>query len=111
MLSEYHATLVPLKTNLHGAVPSKIFMAMANAIPVFFSGSGEGAKIVKEGKIGWVNAPSDFAALSQNILKMVVMSDKDYEQMRTNCKQLRKVRFNKETQDAAFYMFLQGLNE
>ena len=111
MLSEYHATLVPLKTNLHGAVPSKIFMAMANAIPVFFSGSGEGAKIVKEGKIGWVNAPSDFAALSQNILKMVVMSDKDYEQMRTNCKQLRKVRFNKETQDAAFDLFLQGLNE
>ena len=86
-------------------------MAMANAIPVFFSGSGEGAKIVKDGKIGWVSAPSDFAALEQNILKLVVMSDKDYDQMRANCKLFRKIRFNKETQDAAFDLFLQGLEE
>lgn len=111
MLSDFHATMVPLKTDLPGAVPSKIFMAMANAIPVFFSGSGEGAKIVKDGKIGWVSAPSDFAALEQNILKLVVMSDKDYDQMRANCKLFRKIRFNKETQDAAFDLFLQGLEE
>lgn len=111
MLSDYHATLVPLKTDLPGAVPSKIFMAMANAIPVFFSGAGEGARIVKEGKIGWVSAPADFAALEQNILKMVVMPDKDYDQMRSNCKLLRKVRFNKDTQDAAFDLFLQSLDD
>jgi glycosyltransferase involved in cell wall biosynthesis len=110
-LSDYHATLVPLKTDLPGAVPSKIFMAMANAIPVFFSGGGEGARIIREGKIGWVSAPSDFAALEQNILKMVVMSDKDYDQMRSNCKLFRKIRFNKETQDAAFNMFLEGLDD
>jgi glycosyltransferase involved in cell wall biosynthesis len=111
MLSDYHATLVPLKTDLPGAVPSKIFMAMANAIPVFFAGGGEGARIVKEGKIGWVSQPSDFAALEQNILKMVVMPQKDYDQMRNNCKLLRKVRFNKDTQDAAFDLFLQSLDD
>lgn len=111
MLSDYHATLVPLKTDLPGAVPSKIFMAMANAIPVFFAGGGEGARIVKEGKIGWVSQPSDFAALEQNILKMVVMPQKDYDQMRSNCKLLRKVRFNKDTQDAAFDLFLQSLDD
>lgn len=111
MLSDFHATLVPLKTDLQGAVPSKIFMAMANAIPVFFSGSGEGARIVKDGKIGWVSAPADFDALEQNILKLVVMSDRDYDQMRTNCKLMRKIRFNKETQDAAFDLFLQGLED
>jgi glycosyltransferase involved in cell wall biosynthesis len=111
MLSDYHATLVPLKTDLQGAVPSKIFMAMANAIPVFFSGAGEGARIVKQGKIGWVNAPADFAALEQNILKMVVMPQRDYDQMRSNCKLMRKIRFNKDTQDAAFDLFLQGLED
>jgi glycosyltransferase involved in cell wall biosynthesis len=111
MLSDYHATLVPLKTDLPGAVPSKIFMAMANAIPVFFAGAGEGARIVKDGKIGWVSAPSDFAALEQNILKLVVMPDRDYDQMRANCKLFRKIRFNKETQDAAFDLFLEGLED
>ncbi|OJW78692.1 MAG: hypothetical protein BGO69_01290 [Bacteroidetes bacterium 46-16] len=106
MLSDYHATMVPLRTHIHGAVPSKIFMAMSNAIPVFFSGNGEGARIVREGRIGWVSNPSDYDALECNIKQFVAMSDDEYDTMRANCKQLRKAQFNKQSQDAAFDDFI-----
>jgi len=106
MLSEYHATMVPLRTHIHGAVPSKIFMAMSNAIPVFFSGNGEGAKIVRDGKIGWVSNPSDYTSLKENIKQFVSMSDAEYETMRVNCKHLRKAQYNKQSQDAAFDDFI-----
>lgn len=106
MLSDYHATMVPLRTHIHGAVPSKIFMAMSNAIPVFFSGNGEGAKIVREGRIGWVSNPADYRALEDNIKQFVAMTDSEYDIMRVNCKQLRKAQYNKQSQDAAFNDFI-----
>lgn len=66
-LIQYDAALIPLVTNIYGAVPSKIYEALAAGLPVLFSGSGEGAKIVKDTGAGLVSAPGDFEALSDNI--------------------------------------------
>ncbi len=108
MLKDYHATLVPLITNIHGAVPSKIFMAISNGLPVLFSGNGEGAKIVKEGKIGWVNSPSDYEGLKNNILLFGKVSEIEYNSIRANCIELAQNTFDKRKQDDAFDDFLQN---
>ena len=68
VLSEYYCTIIPLVNNIYGAVPSKIYEAMAAGLPVLFSGSGEGAKIIHENKAGLVSGPQDYKALTDNIL-------------------------------------------
>ncbi|MBW7891561.1 MAG: glycosyltransferase [Chitinophagaceae bacterium] len=45
ILLEYDITLIPLVTNIFGAVPSKIYESMAAGLPILFSGEGEGKKI------------------------------------------------------------------
>lgn len=109
MLRNYHATLVPLKTSIYGAVPSKVFMAMANGVPIFFSGTGEGARIVQEGNMGWVSPPADYDTLRDNIRKMVAMSPAEYLDIRQNCIAHVQSPFNKQRQDEAFHEFLKSL--
>lgn len=67
LLQQYDAALISLVKHIHGAVPSKIYEAMAAGLPIFFSGEGEGARIIKQHKVGWVNAPDDFSQLAKNI--------------------------------------------
>jgi hypothetical protein len=43
---------------------------MAAGLPILFSGSGEGAKIVAGKRVGFVNKPGDYKELSENILKL-----------------------------------------
>ena len=70
VLSEYYCTIIPLVNNIYGAVPSKIYEAMAAGLPVLFSGSGEGAKIIHENKAGLVSGPKDFKSLTDNIIEI-----------------------------------------
>ncbi len=70
LLSQFNCTIVPLVKNIYGAVPSKIYEAMAAGLPVLFSGSGEGAKIIEKNKVGFVSAPKDFESLKKNILQI-----------------------------------------
>ncbi len=109
MLRDFDATLVPLTVNIQGALPSKVFMAAANGIPVFFSGNGEGAKIVREHKIGWVNAAGDLAALQKNIEAFVQMRNEELETIKSNCTTLSATVFNKQRQDERFIHFLRSL--
>ncbi|MBK8551416.1 MAG: glycosyltransferase [Ignavibacteria bacterium] len=51
-------------------MPSKIYEAMAAGLPVLFSGTGEGAKIIKENRAGFVSGPKDYESLKENILKI-----------------------------------------
>lgn len=70
ILSKYYCTIIPLVNKIYGAVPSKIYEAMAAGVPILFSGSGEGAKIISENKVGLVSPPRDFAKLKENIIKI-----------------------------------------
>ncbi|XZF13254.1 glycosyltransferase family 4 protein [Chitinophagaceae bacterium MMS25-I14] len=106
ILQEYDATLVPLKTAIHGALPSKIFMALANGLPVFFSAEGEGAAIVSGHNIGWVNGPEEFEILAQNIRSFTSMSPEEYNRIRQNCIYHASHTFNKQLQDDTFCAFI-----
>lgn len=49
---------------LEGARPSKVFPAMASGVPVIYSGTGEGARIVADAGAGLVVPPEDAGALA-----------------------------------------------
>ncbi len=70
LLSGFYCTIIPLVNNIYGAVPSKIYESMAAGLPVLFSGSGEGAKIISEYKVGLVSKPRDYDSLKENIIKI-----------------------------------------
>jgi len=94
LISSYDCALIPLTKNIYGAVPSKIYEAMAAGLPILFSGSGEGLKIVSEKNVGLVNRPGDFKELSANILKLRNNPDLMSE-MASNCTSVAESEFDR----------------
>lgn len=63
LLSSADALLVPLKVKLTGAVPSKLYEAMALSKPVILIADGEAAQVVREAGCGIVVEPGDIPGL------------------------------------------------
>jgi glycosyltransferase involved in cell wall biosynthesis len=63
ILSTADICLVPLKTYIPGAVPSKLYEAMACGKPVILIAEGEAAQIVKDHRAGIVVTPGDIPGL------------------------------------------------
>ena len=57
--------IVPLKTYIPGAVPSKLYEAMASGRPVVLVADGEAAEIVRDHQAGLVVKPGDINGLVQ----------------------------------------------
>ena len=72
-LVKFDATIIPLIKPIFGAVPSKIYEAMAAGLPIVFSGGGEGALIIKKYDLGWICNPSDFNDIKSVLLKISEM--------------------------------------
>lgn len=71
LLKSFDGTIIPLKKNIYGAVPSKIYEAMAAGLPILFSGGGEASEIIKQHQVGWVSPAGDFQQLANNINNFV----------------------------------------
>lgn len=106
MLKQYDAALIPLTKMIYGAVPSKIYEAMAAGLPVLFSGEGEGARIIKENKLGWVNHPADMAALEANVREFALA---DNETIRRNGIRLAQTTFNRPNQVESLFNYLKTI--
>jgi glycosyltransferase involved in cell wall biosynthesis len=63
LLAAADIALVPLKCAIPGAVPSKLFEAMAVGLPVVLAADGEAARILREARAGLVVAPGDVGGL------------------------------------------------
>ncbi len=85
ILQKYYCAIIPLVNNIFGAVPSKIYEAMAAGLPVLFSGTGEGAAIINDNKAGLVSPPKDYLKLKENIL-IIKNSQKMRNEMSENCR-------------------------
>lgn len=70
LLASADIAVVPLKMRLPGAVPSKVYEAMASGIAVLLVADGEAAAIVREARAGVVVEPGDVAGLAGALARM-----------------------------------------
>lgn len=106
ILPSYLAAIVPLKTRIKGAVPSKIYELAAAGVPIIFSGGGEGEQIIHDYNLGLVSKPNDYRALTDNIKKLVSLSAKDYLKIKESCLSVASNEFNYKMQTKKFNKFL-----
>ena len=108
-LLSYDATIIPLTKNIYGAFPSKITMAMAAGLPIFFSGDGEGFKIVDEFNLGYVSEAGNLNALEKNIIKFSQLNHQQINRMKLNIMNIVKNDFNYADQQSKLCKFISSL--
>jgi glycosyltransferase involved in cell wall biosynthesis len=75
LLASADAALISLGTSLPGAVPSKIYEAMAAELPILLIAEGEAARRVNDAGAGLTSAPNDAATLKANFLQLAAGAD------------------------------------
>lgn len=108
MLGSYGGALIPLIKNIYGAVPSKIYEAMAAGLPIIFSGEGEGAKIINNTNAGWVIRPGDWVELRKGLQAFRDKQDMEYVKMRERNQHTAKKFFDRNEQIYTFSSFLKS---
>lgn len=98
VLKTYDFTLVPLVTPIYGAVPSKIYEAMAAGLPLIFSGGGEGARLIEAHRLGWAVRPGDYAAIENLIKHYVQMEPGQRQEIRQRCYKAAQDQFSRQGQ-------------
>ena len=105
-LQKYDVALIPLTTNIKGAVPSKIFDMLPLGLPILFGGSGEGATIVERYQLGFVSNPDDMNGLKDNIKRFSKLSLQERQLMGEREKKVAYEYFNFEKQMEKFHQFI-----
>ena len=67
ILASANIALIPLKQYIPGAVPSKLYEAMASGLPVVLIAEGEPADIVKMAKCGYVVRPDHIEGIAKAV--------------------------------------------
>jgi len=98
LLVQYDLTLIPLVKPIYGAVPSKLYEAMAAGLPVLFAGGGEGAQIVEKYQVGWTCPPGDFDSMKNILASIAQLSESELLEYRHNCLQAAKEVFDRNIQ-------------
>ncbi len=70
LLASADVLLVVLRNEIPGAVPSKLYEAMASGRPVIFVGDGEGAEILRSANAGIVVKPGDTFGLASALERL-----------------------------------------
>lgn len=107
LLMQHDVSLIPLMTTIYGAVPSKIYEAMAAGLPVIFSGGGEGEKIIAEQQTGWCCEPGNYTQINQCVQQVANTSKEELSRLRDNCIHAAKNIFNREIQIEQLNKFLE----
>lgn len=103
---KYDVSLVPLKTNIYGAVPSKIFESMQLGIPILYVGEGEAIDIVLKLRIGLVSSPNDYKELKENILSIKDNKNGLLKEFSENCVRFHKDEYNLDYQMKKIIKFI-----
>ncbi len=109
ILMKYDVTIIPLIKPIFGAVPSKIYEAMAAGLPIIFSGGGEGEDIIKKYQVGWACAPSNFEEIRSTILNISLMDKKTLILIKENCIKTANEIFNRKIQIEQLNDFLSDI--
>jgi glycosyltransferase involved in cell wall biosynthesis len=108
VLAQYDAMLVPLIKPIYGAIPSKMYEAMAAGLPVIFAGGGEGAQLVTKHNIGWTCKPANYKLMEEKIQQLVQLNESELVTIRQNCRQAAQNIFDREIQIEDLHRFLLG---
>ena len=103
VLAEYDAMLVSLVKNIYGAVPSKIYEAMAAGLPIVFSGEGEGAIIIEDNGLGWTSKPADWYALKENLRSLKNITNDTLYGIKDKVQKVADEKFNRKQQVQRFH--------
>ncbi len=92
------ALLVTLKNDpvFSMTIPGKIQSYMAAGKPILTMLTGEGSRVVKEAKAGYIAESGDYVALADNILRMSMLSPHELDQLGHNAKHYSDIEFNRE---------------
>lgn len=71
ILASMDAALITLKSAILGAVPSKIYEAMASGIPILLVAEGEAVNIVSKAKAGIAVTPADINAFAHAVSELI----------------------------------------
>ena len=94
LLASADIAVIPLKTHLRGAVPSKIYEAMSSGVPIVLAASGEAAKLVFETSSGLIVAPGEVSGLAA-ALRMLVLDPEKRHSLGANGRKAAKSRFDR----------------
>jgi glycosyltransferase involved in cell wall biosynthesis len=106
ILPGYDITLIPLIKPIYGAIPSKIYEAMAAGLPILFTGGGEGAELIEKHGTGWTCAPSDYKNIEARIAAIAAMDDYALTHIRNNCIAAAKNVFDRNIQIEQLHHYL-----
>ena len=98
--------LVPLTSYLLGAVPSKLYEAMAGGKPIILMASGEASQIINEHQAGIAVEPGDINGLVQ-ALKTLLTQPQLRRTLGENGRRAAKQHFDRETIVSNFREFLE----
>lgn len=104
-LNTADAIIVPLKTQLTGAVPSKLYEAMAMGKPVILIAASEAAQIVNEADCGLVIQPGDIEGLIVAIQDLISDPIKA-KRLGENARQAAVQKYNRAAIINRFFVFL-----
>ncbi|RYE26064.1 MAG: glycosyltransferase WbuB [Sphingobacteriales bacterium] len=108
VLAQYDAMLVPLIKPIYGAIPSKMYEAMAAGLPVIFAGGGEGAQLVNKYNIGWTCKPANYKMMEEKILQLSQLPAGELQAIKQNCRTAAHTTFDREIQIEQLHQFLSG---
>jgi glycosyltransferase involved in cell wall biosynthesis len=98
--------LVPLKTHIPGAVPSKLYEAMASGRALVVIASGEAADIVSRNRVGVVVSPSDIQSLTRSLLDLA-RNPSYREQLGAEARRAAITQFDRSVTIARFIRYLE----
>ena len=108
-MEKFDASIVPLVTRIHGAVPSKIYDILPQGLPILFCGGGEGADFISERNVGMISEPGNYAELRENLEKLRDLPEEEYAAMSAHCIKVSKEELNFDKQINECVGFLNGI--
>jgi len=106
ILAQADILIVPLKTQLTGAVPSKLYEGMAAAKPIILVAESEAAEIVLESDCGIVIKPGDIKSLISGI-RYLASNPEARKRMGINGRKVAELRFDREMIADQFAAYLE----
>lgn len=106
ILHQFDLTIIPLIKPIFGAIPSKIYEAMAAGLPIIYAGGGEGEKLIKQHDTGWICEPSDFKSITHILTQINQLTQAELDLKKVNCKLAAQNIFNREIQINQLHDFL-----